>query len=92
MVEAAIAGRLTLTEQAELERLLLAYWRRRLNLENSKPAEAIAKLRGHAEAGQVLRQLEAWLHRPPGPSDAVDVAGLLMPYRSLAAEVSGSRE
>ena len=86
MVEAAIAGHLTLAQRAELERMLLAYWRRRLDLDGMKPAEAIAKLRDHADAGQLLGALETWLHRPPGTVAKVDVAEFLKPYQTLPAE------
>ncbi|MCC6671189.1 MAG: hypothetical protein IT458_09010 [Planctomycetes bacterium] len=83
LVEAAAAGRADAGPQAELERLLLAYWRRRLELQELSAAKAIAQLRAHAEAGALLRRLEEWLHRPP-EGRAVDVAALLAPYRAVA--------
>ena len=64
-------------QQAELERLLIGYWRRRLNLEQAAPARFMAVLRDHEEAGPLLRQLEDWLHRPAGTAGPVDVAALL---------------
>lgn len=82
MVESAIAGRLGPSRLAELERLLLAYWRRRLGLEQTSAAEAIRALRNHEEAGRILTQLELWLHRP-GSGSEVDVAELLKPYEDL---------
>jgi hypothetical protein len=85
LVEGAVAGKLSQKELADLERTLLAYWRRRLRLEEQSPAAAIVELRRHAEAGPLLEQLEVWLHRP-GPSGGVDVAGLLRPYQSVAPE------
>ncbi len=85
MVEAAMAGRITEAERAELERMLLAFWRRRLNLDATKPAEAIATLRDHADSAPLVRQLEAWLHQP-GTGGDVDIAKLLEPYRSLPAD------
>lgn len=85
MVEAAVAGRLTKAERAELERTLLAFWRQRLHLESQKPAEAIARLRRHPDAGPLLEQMEVWLHRP-GTADQVDVAALLRPYQELPPE------
>jgi hypothetical protein len=83
-VVAAAEGRLDEGGKAELERLLLAYWRRRLGLEQQKVAQAMPVLREHAEAGVLLRELEAWLHRP-GPRPATDVGRLLEPYRNVAA-------
>jgi hypothetical protein len=85
MVEGAVAGRLSPAELADLERTLLAYWRRRLGLERRKPAEALAELRRHPEAGPLLEQLETWLHRP-NAAGRVDVAALLKPYQDLPAE------
>ena len=84
-VEDAIAGRLSLTQQAELERMLLAFWRKRLGLENMPAAEAMAVLRADTEGGSLLNQLEAWLHRP-GTAGDVDVATLLAPYQDLPAD------
>jgi hypothetical protein len=86
LVESAVAGTLTPGQWAELERTLLAFWRRRLGLEQAAPAEAMARLRRHPEAGQLLEQLEAWLHRP-GPPGPVDLAALLRPYQE--AETTG---
>lgn len=88
LVERAAAGRLDAGEQARLERLLLGHWRERLELEGLPVPEAMARLRRHPEGGEVLRQLEAWLHRPPGGA-AVDVAALLAPYRREPAGPGG---
>ena len=85
LVEGAAAGSLDDGQKAELERLLLAFWRRRLDLGALKASAAIVQLRAHAEAGPLLRQLDAWLHKP-GPARAVDVTALLQPYRDVAAE------
>ena len=82
LVEGAVAGKLSHAELANLERALLAFWRKRLGLEAADPAEAIAALRAHPEAGPLLGKLEEWLHRP-GPPAAVDVPALLTPYRDL---------
>ncbi len=85
LVEGAVAGRLDPGRLAELERALIVYWSRRLNLLDRKPAEALAVLRGHPEAGPLLAQLEIWLHRPP-PHATIDVAALLEPYRAVPAD------
>lgn len=87
LVEGAIAGKLTQPELAGLERGLLAYWRRRLGLEAVEPAEAMAELRKHPDAGPLLRKLEEWLHRP-GPPAPVDVGALLAPYRDLPPDAA----
>lgn len=85
LVEAGIDGKLEHSEQAELERMLLAYWRRRMKLEDLTAADAIVKLREHEDAGPLLRQLEIWLHSPHKQED-VDVAMLLSPYQNLPAD------
>jgi len=80
-VEAAAAGTLDARGQAELERLLTAYWRERLDLPERRMADELAALRGHPEAGELLRSLERWLHRPGGVSSG-EVEILLSPYRA----------
>jgi hypothetical protein len=84
LVEGAMAGKLTQPELASLERTLHAFWRRKLGLEQTEPAEAIMLLHAHAEAGPLLAQLEVWLHQRE-PQAAVDPALLLAPYRHLPA-------
>ena len=86
LVDAAVAGNLTQGQHAELERLLIGYWRKRLELEKAAPAEFIGVLRNHDEAGPLLRRLEDWLHRPGGAAEPVDVAALLKPYQTIVAD------
>lgn len=76
LVRKAADGGLSEAEQAELERLLLTFWRRRI------PGEwtSLKDLRAHPEAGPLIRGLERWLHRPGG-DPGLDVAELLRPYR-----------
>lgn len=83
LVEAASRGELQPGQHALLEGMLLAYWRRRLGLERMKSSEAISELRRHPDAGELLRQLDAWLHAPTPPVD-VDVARMLVPYRQVS--------
>lgn len=85
LVEDAMAGNLTQVQRADLERMLLAYWQRRLKLGELKPHEVFAALRRHPEAGPLLEQLEIWLHRP-GPAPAVDLSALLRPYRDVPTD------
>jgi hypothetical protein len=86
LVDKAVAGELGAGEQAELERLLIGYWRRRLKLEDAPPALLITRLRDHDEAGPLLRSLEDWLHRPAGTVGPVDLTALLKPYQAIAAD------
>lgn len=85
IVEAVAAGRAEDATKAELERLLVTFWRHRLGLREQKAGEAIRTIRQHAEAGQLLRQLEVWLHMPRPPEE-VDLQALLAPYRNVSAE------
>lgn len=85
LVERGARGDLSPPERADLERSLMAYWRTRLGYTKMKPAEAMAALKAHADAAPLLTQLETWLHKP-GPTDNVDVAGLLRPYQNMPAD------
>jgi len=90
-VKRATDGELDRSELAELERILLGYWRKRLQLNEIDAAEAIIQLRHHEEAGPLLRQLEQWLHAPAS-SIEVDVATLLEPYRDVPADALDGQE
>ncbi len=83
LVEEAAAGTLTVEGQANLERLLMGYWREKLNLPDLRMAESLARLKAHAEAGELLRALERWLHRPGGATQE-EVVAVLEPYRKAA--------
>jgi hypothetical protein len=85
LVEQGLAGTLSLEQRADLERALLAYWKKRLNLEHEKPARVFQHLRQHAEAGPLLNQLELWLHKP-GEQSPINVSKLLQPYQNLPAD------
>lgn len=87
-VEAALRGELDGRERAELERLLLGHWRQRLGLTDVSAAAALASLREHPEAGELLRALERWLHSPEGGADT-DVEVLLRPYQGVRDEGDG---
>ncbi len=84
LVEAVASGAADTGAKAELERLLVAFWRERLGLQHADAADAIVAIKAHAEAGELLRSVEAWLHRPV-PPPALDVQRLLEPYRHVTA-------
>jgi hypothetical protein len=85
MVEHVASGKADNAQKAELERLLVAFWRARLDLGSVRAVDAIMTIRKHEEAGALLRQVEAWLHAPEPPK-SMDVAGLLRPYGSVTAD------
>lgn len=81
-VEAAAAGTLTSSGQAQLERLMTGYWREKLALPEQRMAQSIAALQRDKDAGPLLHAMERWLHRPGGASPAA-INALLEPYRHL---------
>ncbi|HEB54337.1 MAG TPA: hypothetical protein ENI87_13880 [bacterium] len=85
LVERVQGGAASDAQKAELERLLVAFWRERLDLGDVKAVDAIVAIKRHEQAGALLRQVEAWLHMPNPPRD-VDVQHLLAPYRSVTAD------
>jgi hypothetical protein len=84
LVEAAAMGALSTDGRAQLERLLMGYWREKLQLPELRMTEALARLKEHADAGALLRALERWLHQRTGASPE-EVQSLLEPYRHLPA-------
>lgn len=92
LVDRARKQELAEGERTQLEMSLVAYWRRRLRLEEVPAHDLLPRLRAHPEAGPLLVGLERWLHAPEGAED-VDVANLLAPYRDLpddAIDLPGS--
>ena len=85
LVQAALAGEMSREEKARLEMLLLGYWRERLELDGLPMNESLARMREDEQAGELLRELEAWLHQPPGRVE-VDVTRLLAPYQQAAPQ------
>lgn len=84
VVEEALAGRIDARQLADLERMLLAYWRQRLHLEEATADEAMAVMCNHEEAGVLVRVLESWLHDPERKV-TVPLQELLAPYQHLPA-------
>ncbi|MCP4191008.1 MAG: hypothetical protein GY768_10315 [Planctomycetaceae bacterium] len=82
LVTSAANGSLTDSQRAELERLLLAYWRKKLGVHHLSPGAAMAALKADPEAGKLMQQLEIWLHHPDPDTD-IDLGALLAPYRSI---------
>jgi hypothetical protein len=85
LVARAKAGDVDPVQLAQLERALVTYWRRKLSMGDLSAAQALTELRKHADAGPLILQLEAWLHRPGG-DPSVNVNALLTPYENLRAD------
>lgn len=82
LLERAAAGKLSDDERASLERVLLAFWRKKLRLEKVPPAQLFPQLRQHPEAAGLLLQMDQWLHAP-GTGQSLDWQQLLEPYRTM---------
>lgn len=83
LVGTALAGGLDIPAQARLEELLHLYWRDCLAARKVPTIELRSRMAEDARTGELVRQLEAWLYRPPGDA-SVDLAKLLAPYRDVA--------
>ena len=86
LVDAAVAGTLSEGQHAELERLLIGYWRKRLKLEQASPAEAIDRDARSRRGRRPAAQLEDWLHRPGARAEAGRRRRPARPYQELPAE------
>lgn len=91
LIERAMSEGLSIREQGRLELLLVRFWAERLGMTDVPPTEVLAHLRRHAEAGELLRSVERWLHaRGEGHAQpTVDLTELLRPYRSAPAPRDG---
>lgn len=85
LIENAVAGEISVSEKAELERVLVAFWRKKLKLAHLPADRLRGKLREHPQASMLLTQIDNWLHRPD-PDQNVDIADLLTPYQTLKLE------
>lgn len=80
LVRRSQSGEILPEEQASLERLLVAFWRDKLRLNDLTADAALEQIKEDPEAGVLLSQLELWLHSP-NPERNVDIRPLLEPYR-----------
>ena len=84
----AAENRMKPAQFAELERMLFAFWRRKLNLESDTADQAMTKIKSDDEAGPLMKQLEQWMHNP-ARDESVDLAQLLAPYQRMPADTPG---
>lgn len=86
MVEQARLGRLDVAGRATLERLVLAYWRKRLKLGAVTARAALDQIKADPRAGELLNAVERWLHAPEGRGGSAEEAmRLLDAYRDASA-------
>ena len=94
LVEDAQSGRLDVEGRATLERLVLGYWREKLDIERLSMRESLHRIKSDDAAGALLRAVERWLHASPRGIDGSGVGSvvgsateallLLEPYRTVA--------
>ena len=84
-IQAAMNNKLDSRQYAELERMLIAMWQRRLHLDEFEPSVVISKIREHPESGPLMCSLERWMHDPKSDR-SVDLTALLEPLSRLSAD------
>ena len=62
LLERAAHCELTVEQQTDVEKLLLAFWADRLHLPQERLAETLDELRKHPAAGAQVSRVEQWLH------------------------------
>jgi hypothetical protein len=90
LLDRARTGSLDAEGRARLERLVLGFWRERLDLTGLPLPEAVRRLRDHPEAGGLLRQVEEWLHSGKSAVHETEMAALLTPYLDSPAPAAGA--
>ena len=87
-IEKAMENQMEPGQYAELERMLFAFWQKRLGLLELPTLDAMVRIKADSDAGPLMRQLEQWMHSPTPRSD-VDLPNLLKPFRDLPADTRG---
>lgn len=88
-IEKACQNEADSKDLAELERMLVAFWQKKLNLHADAPHQALMKIRQHADSGPLMTKIESWIHQPPtdrADDQDVDWESLLEPYRNLPTD------
>lgn len=62
LLEHAVHSELTVEQQTDVEKLLLAFWAERLQLSKDRLIETLDELRKHPTAGKHVSRVEQWLH------------------------------
>ena len=87
-IEKAMENQMEPGQYAELERMLFAFWQKRLGLLELPTLDAMVRIKADSDAGPLMRQLEQWMHSPTPRSD-VDLPSLLKPFRDFPADTPG---
>ena len=62
LLEHAAHSELTVEQQTDIEKLLLAFWADKLQLPKERLVETLDELRKHPSAGEHVSRVEKWLH------------------------------
>lgn len=80
LVAKASEGKLSIEEKAHLEGLMLLFWCDELDLDREDIGPSLRTLKQHEVAGELIRAIEGWLHKPPG-REHIPMDQLLDPYK-----------
>lgn len=83
-IQKALDGELDARQYAELERMLMAMWQRRLGLSTSDPSTLVSRIRQHPESGPLMQSLERWMH-DPAARESANLSQLLEPLAKISA-------
>ncbi|MBL8817720.1 MAG: hypothetical protein JNL58_16965 [Planctomyces sp.] len=75
-------------QKAELDLLIVDFWRERRDLTGVAPDKAIQTLRNDPEAGPLLQRAERWLYDRPENTSREEISALLAPLRELVREAA----
>jgi hypothetical protein len=81
-ITAAKNGELDSKGFAELERMLTAYWKQQLHLEDHSAIETMQRIKADEQAGPIFKKIEIWLHSPDA-DQSTSVNELLAPYEHV---------
>lgn len=84
-IQDAMDQKMETSQYAELERMLFAFWRKRMKLEGVSTSEAMTAIKQDKNSGPLMIQLEQWMHNPSASRD-IDLAELVAPYRDMPVD------
>jgi hypothetical protein len=91
LLERALEGKLDVSGKEHLERLMVGYWQKELNLDEANAYQILLKIKQHPEGRELIENLERWLHQPPERAK-IDMESILRPYMTLLGTCSKQQE
>ena len=83
-IKIALDNKATVSDKAKLDVLIVHYWRKQLNIENKTMQESLDIIKKDPKAGELILQVEKWLHSPTKASEE-EISNLLAPYKNAPA-------